>query len=33
MLQQKSLDIQKLMEQYLVDPTDLARGGIARLYG
>jgi hypothetical protein len=33
MLQQKALDIQKLMEQYLVDPTDLARGGIARLYG
>ena len=33
MLQQKALDIQKLMDQYLVDPTDLARGGIARLYG
>ena len=35
MLQQKSLDIQKLMEQYLVDPKTMmaARGGIARLYG
>ena len=35
MLQQKSLEIQKLMEQYLVDPEELglARGGIARLYG
>ena len=35
MLQQKSLDIQKLMDQYLVNPDDLglARGGIARLYG
>jgi hypothetical protein len=35
MLQQKSLDIQKLMEQYLVDPEELglARGGIASIYG
>ena len=35
MLQQKSLDIQKLMEQYLINPDELglARGGIARLYG
>ena len=35
MLQQKSLEIQKLMEQYLVNPEELglARGGIARLYG
>ncbi len=35
MLQQKSLDIQKLMEQYLVDPKELglARGGIASIYG
>ena len=33
MLQQKSLEIQKLMEQYLVDPTNLARGGIASIYG
>ena len=34
MLQQKSLEIQKLMEQYLVDPEELglARGGIADLY-
>jgi len=35
MLQQKSLEIQKLMEQYLVDPEELglARGGIASIYG
>ena len=35
MLQQKSLDIQKLMEQYLVNPDELglARGGIAGLHG
>jgi hypothetical protein len=35
MLQQKSLDIQKLMEQYLVDPEELglARGGIVSIYG
>jgi hypothetical protein len=33
MLQQKSLDIQKLIEKYIVDPKlDLARGGIADLY-
>ena len=34
MLQQKSLDIQKLMEQYLVDPEELglARGGLASLW-
>ena len=34
MLQQKSLEIQKLMKQYLVDPDELslARGGIADLY-
>ena len=34
MLQQKALDIQKLMEQYLVNPQELglARGGIADLY-
>ena len=34
MLQQKSLEIQKLMEQYLVNPQELglARGGIADLY-
>jgi len=35
MLQEKSLDIQKIMDQYLVNPDELglARGGLAGLHG